>query len=359
MSRITKAILTGGGRATRLRPITSTINKHLIPLAGKPMIFHAIEKVIEAGITEIFINTNPGDTQIQSVVGDGSRWGITVTYFEQTGGPQGIAHVVKCAEPFIGSDPFMFYLSDNIILGSLRPLVDKFAAGNLDCLLTLAKVPDPERFGVPAFDTQGKLVDVFEKPANPPSDFAVTGIYLYNHHFYKAFDHIEKSPRGEYEISSIHSYFLKNDFNVATEEITGWWKDTGKPDDLLHANQLLLDERIASHSQEFNASLEGIEGAVKLGKHVRLSPDVTIWGPVIIGDNVTVEASHIGPYVSIGDGVTIKNSTIARSIIFGGVEISAPLKLTSSIIGEKARLIAPSEKNEQRLIVGDFSTIEL
>lgn len=357
--RITKAILTGGGRATRLRPITSTINKHLIPLAGKPMIFHAIEKVIEAGITEIFINTNPGDTQIQNAVGNGSRWGISITYFEQTGGPQGIAHVVKCAEPFIGTDPFMFYLSDNIILGSLKPLVDKFSSGNLDCLLTLSKVPDPERFGVPQFDAQGVLIDVLEKPKNPPSDFAVTGIYLYAKDFFTAFDHIGKSDRGEYEISDIHSYFLKNGYRVATEEITGWWKDTGKPDDLLHANQLLIDERITAFPSEFGAPVEGAHGPVKIGKNLTLGTGVVIRGPAIIGDDVVLEESEIGPYVTIGNASVIKQCSLADSIIFGGVHIAAPLTLAQSIIGEKARIVAAPKKKEQRLTVGDFTTIEL
>lgn len=353
--RITKAILTGGGRATRLRPITSTINKHLIPLAGKPMIFHAIEKVIEAGITEIFINTNPGDTQIQNVVGDGSRWGVSIRYFEQTGGPQGIAHVVKCAEPFIGTDPFMFYLSDNIVLGSLKPLVEQFSFGDLDCLLTLSKVPDPERFGVPMFDANGKLVDVLEKPENPPSDYAVTGIYLYGSDFFKAFDRIKKSERGEYEISDIHSYFLKNGYRVATKEITGWWKDTGKPDDLLHANRLLIDELKLTQT----LSIPGVvsSGPVRVGKNVTFGPGVTVNGPVLIGDNVVLEQASVGPYVAVGAGSIVKNSSLTDSILFDGVELTALLHLSKSIIGEKVR-IRPASASEQRLIVGDQATIE-
>jgi glucose-1-phosphate thymidylyltransferase len=242
MTKVKKALLTGGGRATRLRPITTTINKHLIPLAGKQMIVHAIEKVVEAGVEEIFINTNPGETQIQDTIGNGEKWGVRITYFEQTGGPQGIAHVVKCAEKFMGTDPFIFYLSDNIILGSITSLVENFEKNELDCMLALAEVPDPERFGVPQFDANGNLIDVFEKPHNPTSNLAVTGIYLYNANFFKALDHIQKSFRGEYEISDIHSFFLKNNFKVGYKEITGWWKDTGKPNDLLLANKLLLDE---------------------------------------------------------------------------------------------------------------------
>ncbi|MBT3949089.1 NTP transferase domain-containing protein, partial [Candidatus Parcubacteria bacterium] len=232
--KIKKAILTGGGHATRLHPITTTINKHLLPIANKPMIFHAIEKAVKAGVEEIFINTNPGDKDLQQHIGDGGHWGIKITFFEQTGGPQGIAHVVKEAEKFIGNDPFMFYLSDNILLGNLNEMFEEFTKNKYDCMLALSEVKDPERFGVPVFDKDNKLVDVLEKPENPPNNFAVTGIYLYGPKvFFQAFDHIERSARGEYEISSIHSYLLKQGKSVGAKEITGWWKDTGKIDDLL------------------------------------------------------------------------------------------------------------------------------
>jgi len=192
--KIRKAILTGGGRATRLYPITTTINKHLLPLANKPMIFHAIEKAVEAGIEEIFINVNPGETELQKHVGDGGHWGINIRFFEQTGGPQGIAHVVKCAEDFIGSDPFMFYLSDNILLGSLKEIVDEFNDNKCECMLAFAKVPDNRHLGVPVFDETGKLIEVWEKPQNPPNNFGQTGIYLYGSDvFFKAFDKIKKA----------------------------------------------------------------------------------------------------------------------------------------------------------------------
>jgi glucose-1-phosphate thymidylyltransferase len=348
--KIKKAILTGGGRATRLRPITTTINKHLIPLAGKPMIEHAIEKVIEAGIEEIFINTNPGENQIQNVVGDGSKWGIKIIYFEQTGGPQGIAHVVKCAEKFIGEDPFIFYLSDNIILGSIVDLVQKFEEEKLDCMLALSEVSDPERFGVPEFDANGELVDVLEKPNNPKSNFAVTGIYLYNKNFFKAFDYIEKSARGEYEISSIHSYFLKNNFKVGYKEITGWWKDTGKPNDLLLANKLLLDElknkqnnsNIRNHSDSEVAEEKGVK----------------LIEPVLIGDGCELENCTIGPYVTIGNKTKISNAKIKDSIIFGNCVIEAPLQIADSIIGENTKIIQNNNDVFNRLILGDFTQIE-
>ena len=324
---ITKAILTGGGHATRLRPITTNLNKHLIPLANKPMIFHAIEKAVEAGVTDIFINTNPGETQLQKIVGDGSKWGIKIKYFEQAGGPQGIAHVVKCAEEFVGNDPFMFYLSDNIILASLKPLFKKFDEENLDCLIALSKVPDPERFGVPRFGTKGELVEVLEKPTNPPSDFAVTGIYLFSSNYFKAFATIQKSARGEYEIPSIFNYFLQNGYKMDYQEITGWWKDTGKPDDLILANKLLMDTMLLDESK------------TKVGSSTSIGNNVKLQGPIIIGDNCMLENCTVGPYAAIGAGSSIKNVNISNSIVFENSEVSFPPVIEHGIIGSVAHII--------------------
>lgn len=361
MTKIKKAILTGGGRATRLRPITTTINKHLIPLANKPMIFHAIEKVVEAGVEEIFINTNPGEKQLQDVIGDGAHWGVRIKYFEQTGGPQGIAHVVKCAQKFIGNDPFIFYLSDNIIIGGIDHLYRNFSENNLDCLLSFATVPDPERFGSPIFDAAGKLVDVIEKPLKPANQFAQTGIYFYGPKvFFKAFDHIKKSDRGEYEISDIHSYLLKNKYNVSWEEITGWWKDTGKPDDLIMANKLLMDE-IPAQNFKREGMIEGgaiFEGNVSVGVGATVAPDVKIIGPVIIGPNASLKNCSIGPHVTIGPGSIIEKATIINSIIFSNNTIQTDKTIYDSIIGDSARIIDGEKSNHERLILGDHTVIE-
>lgn len=359
--KIKKAILTGGGRATRLRPVTSTMNKHLIPLANKPMIFHAIEKVIAAGVTDIFINTNPGDTELQKYIGDGGHWGVNITFFEQEGGPQGIAHVVKQAEKFIGNDPFLFYLSDNVILGSLDGFIDEFARGNYDCMLALSKVPDPERFGVPVLDSQGKLIDVVEKPEAPPNDFAVTGIYLYGPKvFFKAFDNITKSDRGEYEISSIHSDFLKNKLHVGYKEITGWWKDTGKPEDLILASELLLKE-IAPENFKIEGAVEAgaqIEGKVRIGIGTTVNKNVKIMGPVLIAENCTLEDCVIYPNTTIGAGSIIKNVQIKDSIILNKCRISGNVKLAGSIIGSGVAVIK-SSSDEQKMILGENTLIEL
>lgn len=358
--KITKAILTGGGRATRLRPITTTINKHLIPLANKPMIFHAIEKVVEVGITEIFINTNPGETQLQTIVGDGSRWGITIKYFEQIGGPQGIAHVVNLAKDFVGDDPFMFYLSDNIILGSLKPFFDEFENNNYDCMLAFSHVTDPERFGVPVFDADNNLVEVLEKPKNPPNNFAVTGIYLYGPKiFFEAFKKISKSARGEYEISDIHSSYLKDGKKVGWKEITGWWKDTGKPEDLILANNLLLGEMKEADFKIECGGKPKTKGKVHIGKGTNIGSKVKIVGPAIVGDNCVLNNCTVGPFVTIGNGSSLKDCKISESIVFSRCRVETKIKIKSSIIGDQAVIIKNNDRKTSRLILGDQTLIEL
>lgn len=358
--KIKKAILTGGGRATRLRPITTTINKHLIPLANKPMIFHAIDKAVEAGIEEIFINTNPGDTQLRENVGDGGHWGIKIKFFEQTGGPQGIAHLVKRAEEFIGREAFMLYLSDNILLGSVKPLFEYFEAGKLDCLLSFSRVENPSQFGVPVFSADGRLADIIEKPADPPNNFAQTGIYLYGPKvFFEAFKHSRPSPRGEYEITDIHSYFLRNNYKVGYREITGWWKDTGRPEDLIAANHLLLEqmpaEAFAAPALDLAANAVG---KVQLGIGAALGAGVRLIGPVMIGENCTLENCTVGPYATVGAGTVIKNATVTESIVFGNCRLEAPIKISHSIIGDQA-VVIKSQFEHHRLILGDYTVIEV
>ncbi|MEK9183108.1 MAG: glucose-1-phosphate thymidylyltransferase [Patescibacteria group bacterium] len=360
---ITKAILTGGGHATRLRPITTTINKHLIPLANKPMIFHVIDKVVEIGVKEIFINTNPGETELQKYVGDGGHWGIKIKYFEQTGGPQGIAHAVSLAREFIGDDPFIFYLSDNITLGSLQPLAEKFAKENLNCLLSFSKVDDPTRFGVGEFDANGKLTRVLEKPQNPPSDLAQTGIYFYDKFFFEAYSHIQKSARGEYEISDINTWLIQNNYKVGWSEITGYWKDSGKPNDLLIANQMLLDRMDKEHFTNHATVEKGarLEGNIKIGRGTRIGEKVLIRGPVIIGENCVLEDCYVGPCTTIGQGTEICGAEIEHSIIFENADINCSIRIVDSIIGKNASILTGHQAPPQghKMVLGDHTFIEI
>ncbi|MBU0625021.1 glucose-1-phosphate thymidylyltransferase [Patescibacteria group bacterium] len=357
-----KALITAGGHATRLRPITWTINKHLIPLANKPMIFNAIEKIAETGVKDIGININPGETEMQKVVGTGSRWGVSITYIEQVGGPKGLAHILKIAQSFLGDEDFIFYLGDNIILGSITQFVNKFKQEKPNGLLALSKVRDPQRFGVPEI-RDGKIIRVDEKPQNPKSDFAVTGIYIYDHNIFHAVDAIKPSARGEYEISDAHTWLIENGYNIGHQEITGWWKDTGKPEDLLEGNQLLLAEM--TREQAIN---EGecdpeviINGRVKIGRGTVVRGRTLIRGPVTIGENCIIESSYIGPYTAIGSNAIIRNTEIEHSIIFDQVTVSCSKRIVDGLIGRGATIISAADSLPagHRMVIGDNSTVEL
>jgi glucose-1-phosphate thymidylyltransferase len=357
-----KALITAGGRATRLRPITYTINKHLIPLANKPMIFYALEKIAETGVKEAGIIVNVGDQELPKAVGDGSRWGMRITYIEQKGGPLGIAHAVNEARPFLGDEPFIFYLGDNIILGSIKRFVEKFERERLNCLLTLSKVKDPQRFGVPELKG-GRIVRVEEKPAEPKSDYAVTGIYVYDGNFFEAFRHIKPSARGEYEISDIHTWLIENGKAVGYEEITGWWKDTGKPEDLLEGNQLLLNEMVQGATGVGSEIDPGVtmQGKVVIGRNVKIGPRVLVRGPVVIGDGCKIENSYIGPYTSIGNEVEIYNTEIEHSVVFDYVDINCSTRIVDSLIGLNATVTAAHATLPlgHKLIVGDNAVVEI
>lgn len=357
-----KALLTAGGRATRLRPITWTVNKHLIPLAGKPMLQHAIEKLVEAGVSEIIVNINPGEREVQEALGDGSRFGAKLVYVEQQGGPLGLAHIIRCAEPHLGNEPFIFYLGDNIVLGSLRRFIDKFNESGCDALLALSRVPDPQRFGVPVIEN-GRIVRVLEKPQNPPSDFAVTGIYVYSPKIFDAVKSIPAAPRGEFEISDAHSWLIEHGANVGYEEITGWWKDTGTTNDLLEGNGLLLNERPASSIKIEGEVKPGavIRGPVSVGKNTIIGSDVVIRGPVFIGDNCRLDSCYIGPYTSIGNFVRIDGPDIENSMIHDGVMVTARERFTNTILGKNA--VVETSKSllptGRRMIIGDNGRVEL
>ncbi|MFH1078471.1 MAG: glucose-1-phosphate thymidylyltransferase [Patescibacteria group bacterium] len=357
-----KALVTAGGHATRMRPITHTINKHLIPLANKPMLAHAIGKIVDAGITDIIVNVNPGETDIQKVIGDGSAWGASITYVEQVGGPKGLAHIVRNARPYLGEEPFLFFLGDNIILGSIREFVHAFETDGLDCMLALARVKDPQRFGVPVIEGD-RIVRVVEKPETPESDFAVTGIYVYSPRIFDAVEAIPASARGEFEISDAHTWLIEHGAKVGWREITGWWKDTGKPQDLLEGNALILNEILPE-----DASIEGdvdasarIQGRVAIGKGSIVGPDCLIRGPVTIGANCSITDAFIGPHTSIGDGATVAQTEIEHSIVLDGAQIRCGCRIVDSIIGRNANVTPADETlpKGHRLIVGDQSVVEL
>lgn len=356
-----KALITAGGRGTRLRPITFTLNKHLIPVANKPMIFHAIEKIAAAGIKEIGINVNPGDKSIQKACGNGERWGVELTFIEQTGGALGLAHIVKNAEAFIGKDDFVFYLGDNIVLGDIKSFVKEYRDQKADCMLALSRVTDPERFGVPEIGEDGSIIRVTEKPKVPKSPFAVTGIYIYNHHIFEAVKALKPSERGEYEISEAHQYLIDHGYKVGHKEITGWWKDTGKPGDLLEGNQLILSNIEASTKDAHIDEHVQLQGKVLIEPGARIEGRTFIRGPVIIGSCSVVRDSYIGPFTSIGARAEISGAEIEHSIVMDEADITTKRKIVDSIIGHNCNIsnAHSTMPSGSRMIVGENSIIEL
>lgn len=363
-----KAIITAGGHGTRLRPITWTLNKHLIPMRNEPMIWNAIKKISEVGITQIAINVNPGETELQKVCGDGDRWGVELTYIEQTGGAVGIGQIVYNAREFVGEEDVLFYLGDNIILGSLQRFVDRFLNDHLDCCLAFSRVKEPQRFGVAMFNKRGELSGVIEKPEIPPSDLAVTGIYLYKMPAHlKAFEHISQadSHRNEYEISHIHDWLLKNGYKVGYEEITGWWKDTGKAEDLLEGNQLLLNEMTIEEatvdaSAEVHESAR-LQGRVSIGAGTVIGQGTLIRGPVVIGERTHITGAFIGPHTSIGNDVTIEGGEVMHSIIMDEAVIKTRKRIMDSIIGRAAILNGEpvAIQGVHSMVIGQNSTLAL
>jgi glucose-1-phosphate thymidylyltransferase len=357
-----KALITAGGKGTRLRPITHTSNKHLIPIANKPMIAYALEAVADAGIREVGVVINP-DTgeEIRQALGGGETWDLKITYVVQDA-PRGLAHVVRVARDFIGGSPFVFYLGDNVIVGGIRQFVDEFSRSGDQCRLVFARVRDPERFGVPEL-RDGKLVGVQEKPSHPKSDFAVTGIYLYDSHIFEAVNAIQPSARGELEISDAHQYLLDHGYRVGYSEITGWWKDTGKPEDLLEANRLALD-KLREHPEAFRPGQ--VDAQSDIAGKVILEPGATvvasqIRGPAVVGARTVVENSYIGPFTSIGADCLIKNSEVEYSIVSERCRIiDAYNRIERSLLGREVEILrCVTKPRTQKFIVGDQSRIEL
>jgi glucose-1-phosphate thymidylyltransferase len=352
-----KALIASGGRGTRLRPITHTRNKHLIPIANKPILYYAVEAAAQAGIKEIGIVVNADSEEVPGAMGDGSRWGVSITYIPQAT-PGGLAQVVALAEQFIGADKFIFYLGDNMVVGGVKRFIDEFEKSSCHCYLTLARVKDPERFGVPEI-RDGKIISVEEKPKHPKSSFAVAGIYLYDRSIFEAVKAIRPSARGELEISDAHQYLIDKGLKIGYAEITGWWKDTGKPTDLLEANRLVLDNIAPDVRGEVDAR-SVISGKVVVEKGSRIVNSV-LRGPVIIGENCMIEDAYIGPFSSIGNGTTVRGSEIEYSIVLRDCKVlNVGIRLEGCILGNDVEIVEGTGKPRvHRFLIGDQSRVEL
>jgi glucose-1-phosphate thymidylyltransferase len=352
-----KALIASGGRGTRLRPITHTQNKHLIPIANKPILHYAIEAAACSGIKDIAIVVNADSDEVPRAIGNGDRWGVHITYIPQAT-PGGLAQVVGLAEQYMGMDRFIFYLGDNMVVGGVKRFIDEFERSACNCFLTLASVKDPERFGVPEIK-DGKIVSIEEKPKVPKSNFAVAGIYLYDHHIFEAVKAITPSARGELEISDAHQYLIDKGYKIGYSEITGWWKDTGKPTDLLEANRLILDSLEPRSLGEIDAR-SVIAGKVVIERGAKIINSV-IRGPAIIGENCVIEDSYVGPFSSIGNNTVIRASEVEYSIILRDCKISrVGIRLEGSILGNEVEIVeATGKPRVHRFMIGDQSRVEV
>jgi glucose-1-phosphate thymidylyltransferase len=357
-----KALITAGGHGTRLRPLTHTSNKHLIPIANKPMIHYAIEAVAAAGIRDIGISINP-DTgnDLKATLGTGEAWGVRLTYIIQEA-PLGLAHVVRVAEPFLHGERFVFYLGDNLMVGGITRAIERFEASQDACHLVLARVRDPQRFGV-AEVQDGRVVRVEEKPSQPNSDLAVAGIYYYGEAIFEAVHAIEPSARGELEISDAHQYLIDHGHRVSFSETTGWWKDTGKPEDLLEANRVVLDTILPGVEPEIQGEVDAVSdiaGKVIVEKEAKIVAS-QVRGPAIIGAHTIVQQSYIGPYTSLGSDCIVRNSEVEYSIICPGSQIlDATVRIERSLLGREVTIRrGHARPTTQKFIIGDQSVIEL
>ena len=352
-----KALIASGGRGTRLRPITHTRNKHLIPIANKPILHYAIEAVAQAGITEMAIVVNADSDEVQRAIGDGKRWGVSITYIPQEV-PGGLAQVVALSEAFMGDDRFIFYLGDNMVVGGVKRFREEFEKSGSNCHLTISRVKDPERFGVPEI-RDGRIVSIEEKPKRPKSSYAVAGIYLYDRSIFEAVKAIKPSARGELEISDAHQYLIQKGLHISYSEITGWWKDTGKPTDLLEANRLVLDNATPSIKGEVD-DRSVVAGKVILEQGAKIINSV-VRGPAIIGENCVIEDSYIGPFSSIGNNTVVRKSEVEYSIILRDCKIlNVGIRLEGSILGNDVEVVeAAGKPRVHRFMIGDQSRVEV
>jgi glucose-1-phosphate thymidylyltransferase len=355
-----KAIILSGGKGTRLRPLTYTGAKQLVPVANKPILWYGIESIVAAGITEIGIIISPETGgEVQTKTGNGDRFGAKITYIRQDQ-PLGLAHAVKIAQPFLGDSPFVMYLGDNLVQSQLDLFLDKFKSQHLDALTLLCEVENPSAFGVARVDEAGKVLELIEKPQNPPSNLALVGIYLFSTAIHHAIANIQPSARGELEITDAIQYLIDQQQNVQSFRLEGWWLDTGKKDDLLAANQIILDTCLESTIEGNVDQLSKISGRVHVGAGSEVT-NTMIRGPVTIGNNCHIENCFIGPYSSIADDTTLIDTDLEHSVILQGARLEGIReRIVDSLIGERAHIkVAPQRPKALRFMIGDDSQIEL
>jgi glucose-1-phosphate thymidylyltransferase len=350
-----RGLILSGGRGTRLRPLTHTSAKQLVPVANKPVLFYAIEAIVAAGITDIGIVVGDTREEVRAAVGDGARFGAKIRYIEQDA-PRGLAHAVLISESFLRGEPFVMYLGDNLIASGITSLVEEYRRLGCNSQILLARVPNPSSFGVAEL-SDGKVVRLVEKPKDPKSDLALVGVYMFDDTIFEAVKAIRPSDRNELEITDAIQWLVEHGRSVHPHLVTGWWKDTGKVEDMLEANRIILDTFVA----RVPASLESgsrIEGKVVLEDGAVLE-NALVRGPAVIGRGAVIRNAFVGPYTAIGAGSRVENCEIENSIVWEGSEIrDIPVRIADSLIGRGVKIHRGQIRPRvHRFLVGDNSEI--
>lgn len=349
-----KALVLCAGKGTRLRPVTHSTPKHLIPVANKAILSYVLGQIADAGINEVGLVISPDSGgRIREDVGDGSEWSLNVSYVVQEN-PKGLAHAVKVSRDYLGDSDFLMFLGDNLIEGGVTPVVNEFRSHSPDGLVLLKAVEDPRRFGVAELDANGRVERLVEKPKEPKSNLALVGAYVFTAAVHEAIDRIEPSWRGELEITDSIQMLLNMGKTVISHELTGWWLDTGTRDDILEANRVLLDVASGKEGRTIEGMSAGVSG---------VSPDASLFDcvvrePVAIASGCTLRNSTVGPHVSIGVGAVLEDVAVADSIIMGETRISGPLSLSGSIIGARAAVKTDLRGEAVRLFLSDDSVVQ-
>jgi glucose-1-phosphate thymidylyltransferase len=353
-----KGLILSGGAGTRLRPITHTSAKQLVPVANKPVLFYGIEALVDAGVKEIGIIIAPetGD-EIREAAGDGSQFGAGITYIVQDK-PAGLAHAVLTAEDFIGASPFVMYLGDNLLRDGIRGLVSTFRADEPQALILLTPVDDPQSYGVAELDGE-RIVRLIEKPKDPPSNLALVGVYLFTSAIFDAAKSLEPSWRGEYEITEAIQALIDDGQKVQSEVVRGWWKDTGQLADMLEANRLVLEELDTRLDGQIDDESR-VEGRVVLEEGASLTRSV-VRGPAVIGAGACIEDAYVGPYTSIGEQVHVRRSEVEHSIVLANSVVEdLGTRMEASLLGRNVKLTrSEGPPKTLRLLVGDNCEIEI
>lgn len=350
-----KAVMLCAGRGTRLRPLTYSLVKHLIPIANQPVVHFGLENIAAVGIREVGLIVSPESrTVIEEAIGDGSRWGMRTHYIEQSA-PLGLAHACQCAETFVDGDSFIMYLGDNLIPEGLAEPVERFRRG-ADAVVMLKEVDDPRAFGIAVLDGD-RVVRLVEKPKDPPSNLAIVGGYVFSPEIFTSIRRIRPSWRNELEITDAIQDLIDRGLRVRSYVMGSYWKDTGSPQDILEANRVML-ERLTPDSQGNVDTASRIEGTVVIGVGAEIR-NSTVIGPTIIGDGARIEGSVIGPHASVGDRARIRNSRIDNCVLMEDTEvIDLDRRLTESLVGRKVR-VSGGDAGTVRLILGDASEVTI